>query len=661
MADFTFGTGEELQFTTQDTDLTHSWDFGDGTTSTEPSPTHLYSILGIYTVTHSSKDFCDVCTAVSHTIEITQASITVRSILLDTYTAKVGDIVTVTVIAQNLSSAYGTGTIVLKFDNEVIDTFNVTLDIGQEVTFNRQKQVTKAGTIPINICADNVCTVLFVESQVSVKSITLDSNISTGQPITTTIEVQNVGTFTEDKEIKTTLTNAQTAIFDTRTLTVTPGEIQTYNVIIDVTALPNGVYTVCAENVCRALSVAKSVVTTGSLAISSIPTGAEIFVDGESKGQFTNATVTGIPAGNHTFKLELSGYNDVTSTEPVVITGGMTTYIHTVLSPLEPTTGSISISTITPAHADIYIDGATTSITTTPATISGLSPGSHNIVLKMSGYENFSYTINVTVGQTSYLLASMMESPKLVGSINFTSIPDGAEIWLENKTTGLVEFTERYTPDTVPDIPIETYTFTLKSSGRMDTTGTITVVGGVTSYVYAVLPLVSATVGSLVISSVPQGADIYIDGYKQLDINGQPIVTPTTIELSPKIGYNVTLKKAGYNDFSTTVDIITGQASYVGVTLSPLVLVITAAAFPWWSILGLAVGMYYMGKEKKEEEIKIPPHKKPQELLATSIPTKLREKGAVGNPICTGETCKIGKWMAVAEPEGQEPIIIHDP
>lgn len=601
MADYTFGVGEELQFSTQDTDLTHSWNFGDGATSTESSPAHLYSTPGIYTVIHSSNDFCDVCTAVSHTVEITQASITVRSILLDTYTAKVGDIVTATIIAQNLSSVYGTGTIVLKFDEEVIDTFSVTLDIGQEVTFNRQKQLTKAGTI--NVCADNVCTVLFVGSQVSVISVTLDSNISTGQPITATIAVQNAGTFTEDKEIKTTLTNTQTVIFDIRTLTIAPGEIQTYNVIIDITALPNGVYTVCAENICRAISVAVSLVTTGSLAISSIPTGAEIFVDGEPKGQFTNATVTGIPAGNHTFRLTLSGYNDVTSedTEPVIITGGMITYIQTVLSPLEPTTGSISISTVTPAHADIYIDGSTIPTATTPSTISGLPSGPHNLILKMSGYEDFLYTINVTVGQTSYLQASMMESPKLFGNINFTAIPDGAEIWLENKTTGLVEFTERYTPDTIPNISIGTYIFTLKSPGRMDTTGNITVVGGMTSYVYVVLPLVSATVGNLVISSIPQGADIYIDGSKQLDIGGQPIVTPATIELSPKIGYTVTIKKVNYNDFSTTVDITAGQASYVGITLLPLVHVVEAG-LPWWLVAGLAVGVYVSTKKKKQEK-----------------------------------------------------------
>lgn len=616
MADFSFGIGEELRFTTQDTNLTHSWNFGDGTMSTEPNPTHLYSTPDVYTVIHSSKDFCGVCAAVSHTIEIAQASITVRSILLDKYTAKVGDIVTVTIIAQNLSSTYGTGTIVLKFDSDVIDTFNVTLDVGQEVTFDRQKQVIKAGTI--NICADSICTALFVESQVSVKSVILSSNISIGEPIVATIDVQNVGTFTEDKEIKTTLTNVETIIFDARTLTVSPGEIQTYNVIVDVTALSNGVYTLCAENICKTFSVAKSVVATGSLAISSVPTGAEIFVDGESKGQFTNATVTGIPAGNHTFRLKLSGYNDVTSedTEPVIITGGMTTYIHMVLSPLEPTTGSISISTITPANADIYIDGATIPTTTTPATISGLPPGHHNIILKMSGYENFSYTINVTVGQTSYIQVSMTESPKLTGSINFTSVPDGAEIWLENKTTGLTEFTDKYTPGTILDISIGTYTFTLKSPGHMNATGIITVVGGVISHVYAVLPLVSAIVGNLIISSVPQGADIYIDGTKQLDISGQPIITPTTIELSPKIGYNVTLKKAGYNDYSTIVDIIAGQASYVGVTLSPLVLIITAqAGIPWWLMGGLVVGMYYTSKKLSAEIRQISLGTKPRELL----------------------------------------------
>jgi len=141
MSDYIYGIGQELRFNTLGTDLTHTWDFGDGAPiSSDPSPTHIYSIPGTYTVIHGARDFCGACTSVSHTVDIVTASITIRSLLLNTYTAKVGDIVTATVIAQNLSPTFGTGTIVVRFDSIVVGTFNATLDSNQEVSFDVSRQ-----------------------------------------------------------------------------------------------------------------------------------------------------------------------------------------------------------------------------------------------------------------------------------------------------------------------------------------------------------------------------------------------------------------------------------------------------------------------------------------------------------------------------------------
>ena len=47
--------------------------------------------------------------------------------------------------------------------------------------------------------------------------------------------------------------------------------------------------------------------------------------------------------------------------------------------------------------------------------------------------------------------------------------------------------------------------------------------------------------------------------------------------------YTVKLKKSGYIDFitPTPIDIISGQTSYLGVTLSTLQ--VAEAGIPWWS------------------------------------------------------------------------------
>jgi PKD repeat protein len=592
MADYTYGIGQELQFNTIGTDLTHTWDFGDGSTiSSDPIPTHTYTLPGTYTVTHGARDFCGACTSIIHTVDIIQASITVRSILLSKYTAKVGDIVTVTVIAQNLSPIFGTGTIVIRFDSDVIGTFNATLDPNQEVSFDISRQVTTAGTI--NVCADNVCTVLFVESQVTVQSITLDTNISTGNPIIATIGVQNTGTFTEDKTIQTTLTNNTTAVIDERVVTAPPGTMS-YQVPVTIIGLPNGVYTLCAETICKALSVAIPTETTGRLSISSTPTGAAIFVDGQSTAQSTNATIINILPGDHTFTLNLSGYNSTTGTFNII--AGMTTYVYSALSIADPITGGISISSAPPG-AEIWIDDVqqldiNNQPLTTPATVTNLSPISYDITLKLPGYIDYNKTIDIIAGQTTYLSVALMQAPILIGSVNFTTVPDGARIFIDDQ-----EQLGKFTPTTITDIPIGSHTFILKYPGRNDVTGGITVIGGTTSYVYVGMTIVSPTKGSISISSIPQDADIYIDDVLY------STKTPATIDdLTPNV-YTIVLKKKGYNDYTTMINAIAGQTISINITLVPKVMIV-GLEFPWWLVLGLGLGMFQMGKFKELKEIK---------------------------------------------------------
>ncbi len=599
MADYTYGIGQELQFNTQDTDLTHTWDFGDGTPiSSDPSPTHIYATQGTYIVTHGARDFCGACLSASHTVEIVTSSITVRSILLDKYTANVGDIVTVTVIAQNLGLVFGTGSIVVKFDNNVVGTFGVTLDPGQEVSFDVPRQVTTSGTI--HICADNICTALFVEYKISVKSITLDTNTSTGNPIMATIEVENTGSFTGDKSIQTTLTNTATLIIDDRVATVPPGTM-TYQVPVTVIGLSNGTYTLCAETICKAILVAVPTEVNGRLGISSTPQNAEIFIDGQSTSKFTDATVTGISPGSHTFTLKLTGYNDTTGSFD--ITAGMTTYVYSALSTVDPITGSISISS-SPPGAEIWINNVQQLDTnnqplTTPATVTGLSspsppspPTSYGITLKLSGYIDYNKTIDIIAGQTTYMDTVLMQSPILIGSINFTTTPDGASIFIDGQ-----EKVGKFTPVTITSISIGSHTFTLKYPGRNDAIGTIYVIGGITSYVYVDMSIVSPTVGSISISSIPQNADIYLDGTLYL------LKTPTTIGgLIPRT-YTIVLKKTGYADYTTTINAIAGQTVSINITLVPTV-VMAGLEFPWWLLLGIAAGMYQVGKTKEEREIR---------------------------------------------------------
>ena len=70
-SDYKFQLGEEVHFNRRDTELTHLWDFGNGDTSTSPDLYYIYTIPGIYTVTHTAWNMCGTCLGgVSHTVEI---------------------------------------------------------------------------------------------------------------------------------------------------------------------------------------------------------------------------------------------------------------------------------------------------------------------------------------------------------------------------------------------------------------------------------------------------------------------------------------------------------------------------------------------------------------------------------------------------------------
>jgi len=78
----------------------------------------------------------------------------------------------------------------------------------------------------------------------------------------------------------------------------------------------------------------------GSLRIISEPTGAWIFLDGDSTGLVTDTTIHGIPEGQHTVKLVKEGYQE--RVELVVIRPGRTEVIYLRLTPLSPPEESIS-------------------------------------------------------------------------------------------------------------------------------------------------------------------------------------------------------------------------------------------------------------------------------------------------------------------------------
>jgi PEGA domain len=119
-----------------------------------------------------------------------------------------------------------------------------------------------------------------------------------------------------------------------------------------------------------------------------------------------------------------------TTTAPPTVNETNTTYVPAMTESLKTTTytgqsadlkaalaggaqtqqgsfGSLSITT-DPAGATIYVDGVTQGIT--PATIPGLSAGSHTLVLKLEGYDDLTLPVTISAGSTQYYSSALKMS-----------------------------------------------------------------------------------------------------------------------------------------------------------------------------------------------------------------------------------------------------------
>jgi hypothetical protein len=97
---------------------------------------------------------------------------------------------------------------------------------------------------------------------------------------------------------------------------------------------------------------------TGSIKITSLPSGAEVYLDNEYHGTTPN-TITAVQPGNHTVEIRERGYKNWS--QKITVTSGITVSVSPSLVPVAatvPTTGP----TITPAVTkkdvpEIHIDG----------------------------------------------------------------------------------------------------------------------------------------------------------------------------------------------------------------------------------------------------------------------------------------------------------------
>ena len=152
----------------------------------------------------------------------------------------------------------------------------------------------------------------------------------------------------------------------------------------------------------------------GTVAVSSIP-GAAVWMDSNSQGKIPPSgtlTLPSVTSGNHVFKVTAGGYNDWINT--IYIQPNAVTPVSATLTPSggSPTpvsaTGGLN-SVSTPSGAEILVDNLFRGYT--PAVLDSISAGQHQILLKYTGYVDYSSMATVNAGQTTPLAISMEPAP----------------------------------------------------------------------------------------------------------------------------------------------------------------------------------------------------------------------------------------------------------
>jgi uncharacterized repeat protein (TIGR01451 family) len=292
--------------------------------------------------------------------------------------------------------------------------------------------------------------------------------------------------------------------------------------------------------------------TTGSLNVTSAPSGAAISLDGADTGKITPFIFNDISPGDHTVAVSLTGYNPA-STTITIITGETASADFQLVR--TPQTGSIFV-TSTPIGAAISLDGTDTG-EVTPFTLDNIAAGSHTIDVNLPGYNSASKTITVSIGSTvtvDFQLV-LIPPPPQTGSISVKSSPAGAAILLDGTGTGKI------TPATLDSVAPGSHTVTVSLKGYNPASMDVTVSAGSTATADFVLNQIPQT-GSIAVSSTPVGAMIEIDGVS----TGK--VTPYTFDNIAPGDHAVSVSLKGYTPGSQTVTVSAGSTTRADFKLS---------------------------------------------------------------------------------------------
>jgi hypothetical protein len=150
-----------------------------------------------------------------------------------------------------------------------------------------------------------------------------------------------------------------------------------------------------------------STVEIGSISVSSSPSGASVYLDGGYQGTTQPGNpldLTGIPPGQHAVRLNLAGYQDYT--QNVQVQSGGIALVDAAMTPSSSpsSAGTLQVNS-DPQGANVFLDNLCRGVT--PLTLTPVETGSHSLLVRLPGYNDYTSTVTIAPGQVVQVQAGL--------------------------------------------------------------------------------------------------------------------------------------------------------------------------------------------------------------------------------------------------------------
>ncbi len=183
------------------------------------------------------------------------------------------------------------------------------------------------------------------------------------------------------------------------------------------------------------------IVQNGRLNLSSTPSGAQVYIDGQIAGN--SPLAVNIAAGRHTVEFKRSGYETATATVDVRA-GGTATY-NAILAQIRRE-GKVSFDS-NPRGVQVTVDGQV--VGSTPTAEMLLGSGVHQVVFSRAGYESKTLNFTVTDNSRQTVSTSLTMVPQF-GNFMIISNITNALVFIDGQQQGTIPAGNRLTVGNIP-------------------------------------------------------------------------------------------------------------------------------------------------------------------------------------------------------------------